>query len=199
MAIGQAAAHWMRCAPPTGPCARATVDADLSKYFDTIPHHELLASLARRVVDRQMLKLVKAWLKAPVEERDREGNRRMSGGRNSKRGTPHVISPLLANIYMNRFLRAWRERGKAEQYRARLVNYADDFVILCRGSAAEALAWTRWAMGRLGLALNETKTSIRTASRESFHFLGYTFGRPTGPRTAASIWRPAPPRPVSSA
>jgi RNA-directed DNA polymerase len=152
------------------------VDADLSKYFDTIPHHELLASLARRVVDRQMLKLVKAWLKAPVEERDRKGNRRMSGGRNSKRGTPHVISPLLANIYMNRFLRAWRERGKPEQYRARLVNYADDFVILCRGNAAEALAWTRWALGRLGLALNETKTSIRTASREPVHFLGYTFG-----------------------
>jgi RNA-directed DNA polymerase len=121
---------------------------------------------------------VKGWLKVVVEERDERGNRRMTGGKRSKRGTPQggVISPLLANIYMNRFLRAWRERGKGVQYRACLINYADDFVILSRGKAAEALDWTRWVMGRLGLTLNETKTGIRTATSESFDFLGYTFG-----------------------
>ena len=87
-----------------------------------------------------------------------------------------VISPLLANIYMNRFLKAWREGGKGERYHARIVNYADDFVILSRGEAEGALAWTRWAMGKLRLTLNETKTSIRNARRENFDFLGYTFG-----------------------
>jgi len=154
------------------------VDADLSKYFDTIPHSELMRSVARRIVDPQMLKLIKGWLKAPVEERDEQGKRRMSGGKKSKRGTPQggVISPLLANIYMRRFLRAWRERGKDREYRARIVSYADDFVILSRGQAAEALEWTRWAMGRIGLSLNESKTSIRDARKETFDFLGYSFG-----------------------
>jgi RNA-directed DNA polymerase len=94
------------------------VDADLSKYFDTIPHQELLQSVARRVVDRHVLHLLKMWLKTPVEERDERGGRRMTGGKRSTRGTPQggVISPLLANIYMHRFLRAWRERGKGAQY-----------------------------------------------------------------------------------
>ena len=154
------------------------VDADVSKYFDTIPHHELMQSVARRVVDRQMLKLIKGWLKVPVEERDDRGNRRMTGGKGSKRGTPQggVISPLLANIYMHRYLRAWRQRGKDRQYEARIVNYADDFVILSRGKAEQALAWTKWAMGAIGLSLNETKTCIRDVHRETFDFLGYTFG-----------------------
>ncbi len=154
------------------------VDADLTKYFDTIPHHELMQSVARRVVDRQRLKLIKAWLKVPVEERDERGNRRMSGGKGSKMGTPQggVISPLLANIYMHRFLRAWRERGKGEQYQARIVNYADDFVILSRGQAAQALEWTRWAMRTMKLTLNESKTCIRNARQERFQFLGYSFG-----------------------
>lgn len=154
------------------------VDADLTKYFDTIPHDQLMQSVARRVVDSQMLKLIKGWLKVPVQERDEKGNRRMTGGKKSRTGTPQggVISPLLANIYMNRFLRAWRDRGKAEEYRAKLVAYADDLVILSRGKAAEALEWTRWAMGKLGLSLNEVKTRLCNGREESFRFLGYEFG-----------------------
>src|SRR5215475_9199808 len=154
------------------------VDADLSKYFDSIPHCELLRSVARRIVDRHVLRLIKLWLKAPVEERDDDGTRRMTGGKNSRQGTPQggVISPLLANLYMNRFLKHWRSTGRGEIYRAQVVSYADDFVILSRGHAAEALAWTGRVMARLGLVLNETKTAIRDARRERFDFLGYSFG-----------------------
>ena len=154
------------------------VDADLSKYFDSIPHSDLLRSLARRIVDRNVLRLIKLWLQAPVEERDGDGKRRMSGGRSSKRGTPQggVASPLLANIYMNRFLKHWRLSGRGEAFRAHVVSYADDFVILSRGSAEEALAWTRAVMTKLGLSLNEGKTSVKDARRESFDFLGYTLG-----------------------
>jgi RNA-directed DNA polymerase len=154
------------------------VDADLSRYFDTIPHDQLMKSVARRVSDGKMLKLIKAWLKAPVEETDERGNRRMTGGKGSRMGTPQggVISPLLANIYMNRFLRVFLERGKNREYAARIVAYADDFVILSRGKANEALAWTRLVMAKLGLRLNDTKTCIRKARHEHFDFLGYTFG-----------------------
>jgi RNA-directed DNA polymerase len=106
------------------------VDADLSKYFDSIPHSELLKSVARRVVDRNVLRLIKMWLKAPIEERDEDGTRRMSGGKGAKRGTPQggVASPLLANIYMNRFLKYWRLSGCGEAFRAHVVSYADDCV-----------------------------------------------------------------------
>ena len=154
------------------------VDADLSKYFDTIPHRELMRSVARRMVDQNVLRLIKLWLTAPVEERDEDGTRRMTGGKGSRCGTPQggVISPLLANLYMNRFLKHWRRTGRGEAYRAYVIAYADDFTILSRGRAAEALAWTRQVMARLGLALNESKTAIRDARRERFDFLGYTFG-----------------------
>jgi RNA-directed DNA polymerase len=154
------------------------VDADLSKYFDTIPHGELLRCVARRIVDRNVLHLIKMWLQAPVEERDDQGKRRMTGGRGSSHGTPQggVASPLLANLYMNRFLKFWRISGRGAAYHARVINYADDFVILSRGEAAKALDWTREVMSRLGLTLNEAKTSIKQASRERFDFLGYTFG-----------------------
>jgi RNA-directed DNA polymerase len=154
------------------------VDADLSKYFDTIPHAELLRSVAARIVDRHVLRLIQQWLKTPVEETDSDGRRRMSGGRNSTCGTPQggVISPLLANRYMNRFLRHWRGRGCAEMFRAHVVTYADDFVILSRGHADEALAWTRRVMAKLGLSVNEAKTAVRNARRERFDFLGYSFG-----------------------
>jgi RNA-directed DNA polymerase len=154
------------------------VDADLSKYFDSIPHCELLKSVARRIVDRHVLRLIKLWLKAPIEEQDGEGTRRMSGGKSNTRGTPQggVASPLLANIYMNRFLKHWRRTGRGEAFRAHVVAYADDFVILSRGHAAEALAWTKAVMTKLGLTLNEAKTSVRNARQECFDFLGYAFG-----------------------
>ena len=154
------------------------VDADLSKYFDTIPHQDLMRSVARRVVDRHVLRIIKLWLKVPVEESDDDGKRRLTGGKGSTCGTPQggVISPLLANLYMNRFLKHWRASGRGEAYQARIVSYADDFVILSRKSAKEALAWTRQVMTKLGLALNETKTAVRDARRESFDFLGYSFG-----------------------
>jgi RNA-directed DNA polymerase len=132
------------------------VDADLSKYFDTIPHSELLKSIAARISDRNILRLIKMWLK----------------------GTPQggVISPLLANRYMNRFLKYWEKTEQPRRLRARIVSYADDFVILSRGKAAEALAWTRRVITRLGLTLNEAKTRLRDARRERFEFLGYSFG-----------------------
>jgi RNA-directed DNA polymerase len=154
------------------------VDADLSKYFDNIPHRDLMQCVARRIVDRHVLALIKMWLKAPVEERDGDGKRRIVGGKGNMRGTPQggVASPLLANIYMNRFLKHWRLSGCGEAFRAHVVSYADDFVILSRGRAAEALAWTKAVMTKLGLTINEAKTSLRNARQERFDFLGYAFG-----------------------
>ena len=154
------------------------VDADLSKYFDTIPHCELLQCVARRIVDREVLRLIKMWLQAPVEERDENGKRRLTGGKDRHCGTPQggVASPMLANLYMNRLLKGWRNTKRGEQFDAHIVNYADDFVILSRGKAAEALNWTRQVVTRMGVTLNEAKTSIKQARQESFNFLGYTFG-----------------------
>ncbi|MGA7002453.1 MAG: group II intron reverse transcriptase/maturase, partial [Pseudolabrys sp.] len=154
------------------------VDADLSRYFDSIPHSDLLKSVARRVVDRNVLRLIKMWLRSPVEERDADGTRRMSGGKGNKLGTPQgaVVSPLLANIYMNRFRKHFRQSGAADAFRAHVVAYADDLVILSRGRAAEALTWMRDAMAKLGLTLNEAKTSLKDARKERFDFLGYSFG-----------------------
>jgi RNA-directed DNA polymerase len=102
----------------------------------------------------------------------------MTGGKGSRCGTPQggVISPLLANLYMNRFLKHWRTTGRGEAYRAHIISYADDFVILSRDKAAEALVWTRSVMTRLGLSLNEAKTVVRKARHERFAFLGYAFG-----------------------
>ena len=161
------------------------VDADLSKYFDTIPHAALITSVARRISDAKMLHLLVMWLKAPVIETDARGNRRVSGGKRATRGTPQggVASPLLANVYMHRFIKAFRTYGLDRQYDAVLVTYADDFVILCRHGASEVLETTRRWMARIGLALNDDKTRLRNARCESFDFLGYTFGPMYSPRT----------------
>jgi len=155
------------------------VDADVTKYFDTIPHAELLQSVARRVADGKILRLLKLWLKSPVEEWDERGNRRMTGGKKSKRGTPQggVVSPLLANIYINRLLRHWRKTGASERL-GQIVSYADDFVIVCasRRQAEESLALvSRW-LEKLGLMIHPTKTRLCQAREEPFDFLGYTFG-----------------------
>jgi RNA-directed DNA polymerase len=154
------------------------VDADLSKYFDTIPHDQLMRSVARRIVDKDILRLIKMWLKAPVEETDKDGRKRLTGGKRNKQGTPQggVISPLLANLYMNRFLKHWRLTEQERKLKAYVIAYADDFVILSRGYAAEAKAWAGAVMTRLGLSLNEAKTSLRNAWKERFDFLGYSFG-----------------------
>ena len=161
------------------------VDADVSKYFDTIPHSPLMTCVARRVSDGKMLHLIKMWLKAPVEETDAGGHRRMSGGKKATRGTPQggVASPLLANIYMHRYIKAFRKYGLDRRYGAVLVNYADDFVVLCRHGAGEVLETTRRWMTGIGLTLNETKTRVCHARCEPFTFLGYTFGPLYSPRT----------------
>ena len=159
-------------------CAGYTdvVDADLSQYFDTIPQAGLLRCVARRIVDRRVLHLIKMWLTAPVMERNEKGRWRNMGRR--RQGTPQgsVVSPVLANLYLNRFLKHWRRQGKGQQFRAEVIAYADDFVILGRGHAVEARDWAQQVMTRLGLTLNEQKTSIRDARTEDFDFLGYTFG-----------------------
>lgn len=161
-------------------CAGHTevVDADVSKYFDTIPHAALMQSLARRIADRKLLRLLKMWLKAPVAEAAPGGGWRFTGGKRSTRGTPQggVISPLLANLYMNRYLKAFRLHGLDRRYGARLVNYADDFVVLCRYGATAVLARTRRWLTQMGLTLNEQKTRVCQGRREPFTFLGYTFG-----------------------
>ena len=147
------------------------VDADLSRYFDTIPHQRLMRQVARRVSDGMILKLIKAWLRAPIVEIEEGGGRRMA---TNSCGTPQggVISPLLANIYLHPL-----DEGVNEQCRQkpRMIRYADDLVILCRPGEGcglkERLA--RWLQSR-GLALNETKTRVRQSGQSGFEFLGFS-------------------------
>jgi RNA-directed DNA polymerase len=166
------------------------VDADLSKYFDTIPHRELMQSVARRVSDGKMLRLIKMWLKAPAEETDDRGHTLRTGGERSREGTPQggVVSPLLANVYIHRLLKTWKKFGLERHLRARIINYADDLVILCRDrfGAETALKSLRWIVEHLGLRLSEQKTHVRCAREESFDFLGYTFGPMVSRRTGRS-------------
>jgi RNA-directed DNA polymerase len=156
------------------------IDADLAGYFDSIPHTELMKSVARRVSDRHLLHLIKMWLEAAVEEIDERGRRqRTTQARNEGRGIPQgsPLSPLLSNLYMRRFILGWKRLGHEARLDAHIVNYADDFVICCRNTAVEAMTALRGMMSRLKLTLNEAKTRLCQAPDEPFNFLGYTLGR----------------------
>src|SRR5487761_2385613 len=163
------------------------VDADLADYFGSIPHSDLMLSLARRIVDRRVLHLIKMWLECAVEETDQRGRKKRSTeakdtGRGIPQGSP--ISPLLSNLYMRRFVLAWKKLGLERKLGSRIVTYADDLVILCkRGMAEEALQQMREIMGKLKLTVNEEKTRICKVPEGEFDFLGYTFGRRYSPKT----------------
>jgi RNA-directed DNA polymerase len=176
---------------------REVVDADLSGYFDTIPHAQLLKSLARRISDGAMLELLKKWLQMPVEESDgRGGKRRSNPARYHRRGTPQgaPISPLLANLYMRRFVLGWKQLGYEEGLNARIVNYADDFVILSVNKGQEAYEAMKQMMKKLGLEVNEDKTRLCQVPEETFEFLGYRFGRCYSTKTGRAYigTRPSP-------
>jgi RNA-directed DNA polymerase len=173
------------------------VDADLSGYFDSIPHAELMKSVSRRISDGRMLRLLKMWLETPVEETDAKGTRRRTTrNKDQGMGTPQgaPISPMLSNIYMRRFVKGWKTGGHQKRLAARIVNYADDFVICCRGTAEEAMTVMRAMMSKLKLTVNETKTRLCRLPEESFDFLGYTQGLNYNCRTGASYLGPRPSR-----
>ena len=157
------------------------VDADLADYFGSIPHAELMRSLARRIVDRRVLHLIRMWLECSVEETDDRGRKtRTTEAKDQRRGIPQgsPLSPLLANLYMRRFVLGWKKLGLDKRLGSRIVTYADDLVILCRkGKAEEALQQLRELMGKLKLTVNEEKTRICKVPEGEFDFLGYTFGR----------------------
>lgn len=154
------------------------IDADLSKYFDTIPHANLMAVVAERICDGALLHLIQMWLKAPIMEVDKDGTKRnIGGGKGNRKGTPQggVISPLLSNLYLHILDRIWERNNLQQRLGARIVRYADDIVILCRrGQSERAMAVLRQILERLKLTLNEAKTKIVNAYEGTFDFLGFT-------------------------
>ena len=162
------------------------IDADLSKYFDSIPHAKLLSVVAERIVDGGILHLIKQWLKAPVIGEDDNGvKRNVGGGKANSKGTPQggVISPLLSNCYLHILDRIWQRRHLKGKLQAHLVRYADDFVVLCRRDVEEPLKVVRHVLARLGLSLNEAKTRTVDATEGSFNFLGFSIRMSRGVRT----------------
>lgn len=152
------------------------IDADLSKYFDTIPHANLMATVAERISDGAILHLIKMWLKAAVIEEDQDGTKRTAGGgKGNRKGTPQggVISPLLANIYLHLLDRIWERHKLETRLGAHLVRYADDFVVLCRQGVDRPMEVIQQMLGRLGLELNTEKTHVVDATQSSFDFLGF--------------------------
>jgi len=166
---------------------REVADADLADYFGSIPHAELMLSLARRIQDKHVLHLIKMWLQCAVEETNDRGRKtRTTQARDKGRGIPQgsPISPLLANVYMRRFVLAWKKFGLERTLGSKIVTYADDLVILCsKGKAEQALQKLREIMGKLKLTVNEEKTRVCKVPEETFDFLGYTFGRLYSPKT----------------
>jgi group II intron reverse transcriptase/maturase len=172
------------------------VDADLSGYFDAIPHAELMQSVRRRIVDGSMLHLIKRWLEMPVEEEDERGRKqRTTRNRDHGKGTPQgaPISPMLSSVYMRRFVLGWKALGHEKRLDAHIVNYADDFVICCpRGRAEEAMGAMRRMMTKLKLTVNERKTRVCRLPDDTFDFLGYTFGRCFSPKTGRAYYGTRP-------
>jgi RNA-directed DNA polymerase len=149
-------------------------DADLSSYFDTIPHDKLMKLLEQRITDKRVLKLIRMWLKTPV--RDDDGT--ISGGRNSREGTPQggVISPLLANIYLNILDKAVnRNNGIYWYHNIKIVRYADDFILMGRYMPDTIVRYTIGLLERLGLTINTEKSRRIQARKNPFDFLGFTF------------------------
>jgi RNA-directed DNA polymerase len=156
------------------------IDADLKEYFTSIPHSDLMKCLTRRIADKQILLMIKRWIEAPVIEVKHNGRLRSTEAKDSHRGIPQgsPISPLLSNCYFRRFLLAWKKFGYEERLNARIVNYADDFVICCkRATSGKAYEAMRQIISRIGLQVNQEKTHVvKIDKKENFDFLGYTLG-----------------------
>jgi len=165
------------------------VEADLSGYFDSIPHPERRKGVARRISDGQRLRRLKGWLERAVEETDAGGRtHRTTVTRDTRRGIPQgsPISPLLSTRYVRRFILEWKKLGGEDRVKARIVNYADDWVSLCRGAARKAEVEMRQSRTRLKLTGNDEKTRVCRVPRESFDVLGYTIGSCDRPKTGSA-------------
>lgn len=160
---------------------QAVYDADLKSYFDSIPHERLMACIRMRVVDRSVLKLIGMWLKAPVLQAVQGGRGGGEMGRRSHKGTPQggVISPLLSNLYLHWFDKVFhRVTGPAHWAEAKLVRYADDFVVLAHHQNEKLQGWIESKLEDwMALEINRDKTRVIELKRqgEKLNFLGYTF------------------------